>query len=68
MILNDKSKPHNLKVVGSNPTPATKNKSIKSVSYKAPDLLVGGFLLGFFTLTYPDIWALGKGFCNFYFY
>ncbi len=24
MILNDKSKPHNLKVVGSNPTPATK--------------------------------------------
>ena len=28
MILNDKSKPHNLKVVGSNPTPATKNNSI----------------------------------------
>ena len=24
MIFNDKSKPHNLKVVGSNPTPATK--------------------------------------------
>ena len=48
-------KAHNLKVVGSNPTPATKNKLIKSVSYKAPGLLVGGFFVGFFTLTYPDI-------------
>jgi len=55
MIFNDKSKPHNLKVVGSNPTPATKNKLIKSVSYKAPSLLAGGFFVGFFTLTYPDI-------------
>jgi len=55
MILNDISKPHNLKVVGSNPTPATKNNSIISRSYKAPSLLAGGFLLGFFTLTYPDI-------------
>ena len=55
MIFNDKSKPHNLKVVGSNPTPATKNKLIKSVSYKAPSLLAGGFLLGFFTVTYRHI-------------
>ena len=46
---------HNLKVVGSNPTPATKINSIKSVFYKAPGLLVGGFLLGFFTVTYRHI-------------
>ena len=44
MILNDKSKPYNLKVVGSSPTPATDKNTIISVFYKVPDPFGYGFL------------------------
>jgi hypothetical protein len=59
MILNDKSKPHNLKVVGSNPTPATKNNILNQYLIKPPTFLTGG--IGFFTLTfvYSKLMMLG---------
>jgi len=36
---------HNLKVVGSNPTPATKYNVIKSIIYKITASLLGGLFL-----------------------
>ena len=47
--MEQKCQAHNLKVVGSNPTPAT-NYSIKSISYK----ILKNFVFGVFLRLKPD--------------